>query len=84
MSVYLLPRMGDRKMLGIRDPADPYPATLPPARQMLEAANPNLDYILLDNVHDGTTTPDAHYYRGREEEILGITLDWLKGNEIEP
>jgi pimeloyl-ACP methyl ester carboxylesterase len=82
--VDLLPRMGDRKMLGIRDPADPYPATLPPAREMLEAANPNLDYILLDDVHDGTTTPDAHYYRGREEEILRITLDWLKGNEIEP
>ncbi len=80
----LLPRMGDRKILGIRDPADPYPATLPPAREMLEAVNPNLDYILLEDVHDGTTTPDAHYYRGREEEIHGITLDWLKGNEIEP
>ncbi len=84
MPVYLLPRMGDKKMLGIRDPADPYPATLPPAREMLEAANPNLDYILLDDVHDGTTTPDAHYYRGREEEILVITLRWLAANRLSP
>jgi hypothetical protein len=80
----LLPHMGDRKMLGIRDPADPYPATLPPAREKLEAANSNLDYILLDDVLDGAITPDAHYYRGREEEILAITLDWLADNGLKP
>lgn len=80
----LLPHMGDRKILGIRDPADPYPATLPPAREKLEAANPNLDYILLDDVLDGAITPDAHYYRGREAEILRITLGWLFDNNLTP
>jgi len=80
----LLPHMGSRKMLGIRDPADPYPATLPPAQEKLEAANPNLDYILLDDVLDGVITPDAHYYRGREAEILQITLGWLADNNLTP
>ena len=74
----LLPRLGNRKILGIRDPADPYPATVPPAQELLEAANRNLDYILLDDVNNGSTTPDAHYFRGREEEVLKITLRWLE------
>ncbi len=74
----ILGRVGARKMLGVRDPADPYPATLPPAREMLEAANPNLDYLLLDDIRDGAVTPNAHYYRGREEEVLGVTLGWLE------
>ena len=71
-------------MLGVRDPADPYPATLPPAREMLEAANPNLDYLLLDDIRDGAVTPNAHYYRGREEEVLGVTLGWLDRNGLAP
>ena len=82
--VDILGRVGKRKMLGVRDPADPYPATMPPAQEMLEAANPNLDYLLLDDIHDGSITPDAHYYRGREEEVLGATLDWLDRNGFAP
>ncbi|MEC7490371.1 MAG: alpha/beta hydrolase [Pseudomonadota bacterium] len=78
----LLPKMGNRKILGIRDPADPYPATLPPAQEMLEASNPNLHYVLLDDVNNGLTTPDAHYYRGREEEVLQISLRWLEKNGL--
>ncbi len=80
----ILHHTGDRKMLGIRDPADPYPATLPPARERLEAANHNLDYVLLDDIRGGATSPDAHYYRGREAEILGITLDWLNRVGLAP
>lgn len=80
----ILSRTGTRKMLGVRDPADPYPATLPPAQAMLEAANPNLDYLLLDDIRDGAITPDAHYYRGREEEVLGATLVWLDRNGFAP
>ena len=80
----ILRRTGDRKMLGIRDPADPYPATLPPARERLEAANPNLYYVLLDDVRDGASSPDAHYYRGREAEILDLTLGWLNRIGLAP
>lgn len=82
--VDILPRIGARPMLAIRDPADPYPATLPPAQAQLEAANPALDYVLLDDLHAGATTPDAHYYRGREDEVVGITIDWLAGTGSRP
>ena len=80
----ILGRTGTRKMLGIRDPADPYPATLPPARELLEAANSNLEYLLLDDIRDGAITPDAHYYRGREQEIFDVTLGWLDRNGFVP
>ena len=80
----MLGRVGARKMLGVRDPADPYPATLPPAQELLEAANPNLEYLLLDDIRDGATTPDAHYYRGREGEVLDATLRWLDRNGLGP
>ncbi len=76
----ILGRTGTRKMLGVRDPADPYPATQPPARELLEAANPNLDYLLLGDIRDGDTTPDAHYCLGREQEVLDATLGWLARN----
>lgn len=43
----LIARTGDRPILGIRDPADLFPATLPPAQAELTAANARLDYVLL-------------------------------------
>ncbi len=76
--VEILKSVGSRPMLGIRDPGDPFPATLPPAQQMLMAANPNLEYVLLPDIRKGKTDPMAHYYLGRENEVFKITLDWLK------
>lgn len=73
----LIRHVGDRPLLGVRDPADPFPATLPPARAKLEAANPNLDYVLLDDIRGGASDETAHSFAGREAEVLKITLDWL-------
>lgn len=82
--VDIITRVGDRPMLGVRDPADAFPATRPPAREQLEAANPNLEYVLLDDIRDGAMTPVAHYYLGREDEVLAITLDWLERHGFTP
>jgi pimeloyl-ACP methyl ester carboxylesterase len=79
----LIARTGDRPLLGIRDPADPYPATLPPAREQLEAANPRLDYVLLDDIRDGRMDADAHYFTGRAGEVTRIVLDWLAAHGLD-
>ena len=76
--VEILKHVRNRPMLGIRDPGDPFPATLPPAQQMLMAANPDLEYVLMPDIRNGKTDPMAHYYLGREAEVLQITLGWLK------
>ena len=73
----LIHHVGDRPLLAIRDPADPFPATLPPAREQLEAANANLEYCLLEERQPHTIRPSAHYFDGREAEIAALTLRWL-------
>ena len=78
--IELIQQVGDRPILGIRDPGDPFPATLPPAREMLEAANPNLTYILLDDIREGAMTPTAHGFEDRESEISALICHWMQGN----
>jgi len=73
-----------RPILAIRDPADPYLATLPPAQQQLQEANRNLEYVLLPDIKNGKMDAAAHQFRGREEEVLRITLQWLKKHNLSP
>ena len=76
--IEILKNISDTKILGVRDPADPYPATLPPSQEKLEAANCDLEYFLLSDIRNGEFDADAHYFKEREEEVLKITLNWLK------
>lgn len=78
--IELIKQVGNRPLLGVRDPADPFPATLPPAQELLEAANQNLRYVLLDDIRNGEMTPAAHGFDGREGEISGIILEWMHGH----
>ena len=71
-------------ILAIRDPADPYRATIPPAQQQLQEANKNLEYVLLPDIKKGKMDAAAHQFRGREEEVLRITLHWLKKHKLDP
>lgn len=80
----ILKDVGDRPILAIRDPADPLPGTLPPAQEQLEAANPNLHYVLLPDIRDGEMAREAHTFTGREEEVLGLVLDWLAQQGLSP
>lgn len=73
----LIRHVGDRPLLALRDPSDPFPATLPPAQQELEAANPNLRYVLLEEQASHGIEPSRHHFEGREAEIAGLTLQWL-------
>lgn len=75
--VELVSQMGDRPLFAIRDPADPFPATLPPAQERLEAANPNLTYRLLDERPETPGNPRVHYFEGREEEVLRHLMSWM-------
>lgn len=75
--IELIQQVGDRPILGVRDPADPFPATLPPAQELLEAANPNLTYVLLDDIRNGAMTSAAHGFAGREDEISRLILEWM-------
>src|SRR5688572_14075283 len=45
--VEIIRKVQGRPILAIRDPADPFLATIPPAQQQLEEANQNLKYVLL-------------------------------------
>jgi len=74
----LIRKIGDRPLFAIRDPADPFPATLPPAQAMLEAANPNLTYRLLDDKPTGRKAPDTHYFDGREDEVFRHVMEWMQ------
>ena len=76
--IEILKKISGIKILGVRDPADPYPATLPPSQKKLEAANSDLEYYLLNDIRNGEFDADAHYFKEREEEVLSITLNWLK------
>jgi pimeloyl-ACP methyl ester carboxylesterase len=48
--VEIIRKVQGRPILAIRDPADPYRATIPPAQQRLQEANKNLEYVLLPDV----------------------------------
>ncbi len=70
--------------MAIRDPADPLPATLPPAQQQLEESNSSLEYILLPDIRYGKMDRAAHGFTGRQEEVFGIILGWLEKNGLTP
>ncbi|HEY0770688.1 MAG TPA: alpha/beta hydrolase [Sphingobacteriaceae bacterium] len=82
--VEIIRQVKRRPILAIRDPADPFKATIPPAQQQLQEANKNLEYLLLPDIRDGKMDPAAHQFRGREEEVLRITLEWLKKHKLSP
>jgi hypothetical protein len=82
--VDLVRRTGDRPMLALRHARDPFPATLPPARERLEAANPLLDYVLIEDDTDGPMFAEAHYFVGREAEVLDVTARWLADKGLGP
>ena len=76
--IEIISNVQGRRILAIRDPADPFLATIPPAQQQLQEANRNLEYVLLPDVRGGKMDSAAHRFNGREEEVFRITLDWLK------
>lgn len=78
--IELIQQLGDRPILGIRDPGDPFPATLPPAQEMLEAANANLTYVLLDDKRSGVMEATAHSFEDREGEVSALILDWMRSH----
>jgi len=80
----ILKQVGDRPILAIRDPADPLPGTLPPAQELLEEANSNLEYILLPDTRNGEMARESHTFTGREDEVMGIVLDWLARQGLSP
>jgi pimeloyl-ACP methyl ester carboxylesterase len=82
--IEILAKVSDMPILAIRDPADPFPATIPPAEQQLKAANKNLEYVLLSDIRNGKMDAAAHEFWGREEEVFRITLDWLKKHRLSP
>jgi pimeloyl-ACP methyl ester carboxylesterase len=82
--VEIVSKVHGRPILAIRDPADPYLATIPPAQQQLQEANNSVEYILLPDTRSGKMDPAAHQFRGREEEVLRITLAWLKKHKLNP
>ena len=79
----LIARLGKRPVLGIRDPADLYPATLPPAQEQLQAANGRLEYVLLPDRRGGRMDQEAHYFPGRETELLTLVAGWLARHKLD-
>lgn len=71
-------------ILAIRDPADPFPATLPPMQESLERATNTLTFVLLPDKRQGKMDPSAHSFIGRESEVLGIMLNWLRDHGFVP
>lgn len=82
--VEIIGKVKGRPILAIRDPADPYRATIPPAQQQLQEANKNLEYVLLPDTRGGKMDTGAHQFRGQEEEVLRVTLEWLKKHKLSP
>jgi pimeloyl-ACP methyl ester carboxylesterase len=82
--VEIIENVQHRPILAIRDPADPYLATIPPAQRQLQEANKNLEYVLLPDIKAGKMDATAHQFRGREEEVLRITLQWIKKHKLGP
>jgi pimeloyl-ACP methyl ester carboxylesterase len=82
--VEIISKVEDRPILAIRDPADPFRATIPPAQQQLQEASKHLEYVLLPDIRNGKIDTAAHQFRGREEEILRIILAWLNRQKLSP
>lgn len=82
--VEIIMKVQGRPILAIRDPADPYRATIPPAQRQLQEANKNLEYVLLPDIRSGKMDAAAHQFRGREEEVVRVTLEWLKKHQLTP
>jgi pimeloyl-ACP methyl ester carboxylesterase len=80
----ILSKVKNRPILAIRDPADPLPATLPPAQQQLEESNSSLEYVLLPDIRNGKMDRAAHGFEGRREEVFGIILNWLNKHSLTP
>lgn len=80
----ILSKVKNRPILVIRDPADPFPATLPPAQQQLEESNSNLDYVLLPDIRNGEMDRAAHSFTGRHDEVFEIILSWLSKHGLTP
>lgn len=80
--VELIRHVGARPLFAVRDPADPFPATLPPAQEMLEAANPNLTYRLLELGRAASPTANAHYFAGREDEVFRHLMTWMQRHDF--
>ena len=80
----LIRHLGARPLLAVRDPADPFPAATPPAQALLEAASPQLDYVLLDDLRGGQMDETAHRFAGREAELLTLVTGWLAGKGLGP
>ena len=74
----LIQNVGKRPLFAIRDPADPFPATLPPAQEMLEAANPNLTYRLMEDKPRDQNSSNVHYFDGREDEVFRYLMEWMQ------
>ena len=82
--VEIISKVQGRPILAVRDPADPYRATIPPAQKQLQEANRNLEYVLLPDIRDGKMDPAAHQFRGREEEVFRVTVEWLRKHKLVP
>ena len=82
--VEIIGRVQGRPILAVRDPADPYRATIPPAQQQLQEANKDLEYVLLPDIRGGRMDAAAHQFRGREAEVLRVTLEWLRKHKLGP
>jgi pimeloyl-ACP methyl ester carboxylesterase len=74
----LIGAAGDRPLLAVRDPDDPFVSTHPPTQRRLEAANPKLKYVLLAPLPRPAVDDTVHRFAGREEEVLALTLRWLE------
>src|SRR5690606_22416937 len=68
---------GDRPLLAIRDPDDPFVSTQPPTQARLEAASAHQRYALLDPLPRDVPKDTLHRFAGREEEVFALTLGWL-------
>lgn len=80
----LLGQVGNRPVLALRDPADPFPGTIPPAQQQLEETGPDLRYVLLPDIRGGRMDPAAHAFTGREQEVFRVVLDWMAEQGLSP
>ena len=65
-------------ILVLRDPGDPAPMMSEP----LGAAYQHLDYRWLPPAASRQPPRDVHYFGGREAEVLGVVLPWLRERGI--
>ena len=49
-----------------------------------EASNQRLKYVLLPDIRNGLMDRAAHGFSGRQEELFGIILEWLKERRLVP